>query len=70
MTFYGHSFVAQPDGRVIAEAGEGEQVLLARLDVDRIARTRTLSLFYRDRRPETYRDLLRQVAGDEAPTTE
>ncbi len=70
MTFYGHTFVAQPDGRVIAEAGEGEQVLLARLDADRIARTRTLSLFYRDRRPETYRDLLRQVVEDEAPPAE
>jgi len=61
MTFYGHSFVAQPDGRVIAEAGGSEEIVLARLDAERIARTRTLSLFYRDRRPETYGGILRQT---------
>jgi N-carbamoylputrescine amidase len=65
MIFYGHSFVAQPDGRLVAEAGEAPQVLLARLDAERIARTRTLSLFYRDRRPETYRDILRQVVEED-----
>ncbi len=65
MPFYGHSFVAQPDGRVIAEAGEDEEIVLARLDADRIARTRTLSLFYRDRRPETYGGILRQTLEDD-----
>ncbi len=65
MAFYGHSFVAQPDGRVIAEAGEDEEIVLARLDPERITRTRTLSLFYRDRRPATYGGILRQTLDGE-----
>lgn len=64
MTFYGHSFVVQPDGRAVAEAGGDEDVLLSRLDAERIARTRTPSLFYRDRRPETYGGILSGVLAD------
>ena len=32
ITFFGHSFIADPFGRYIAEAGEGEEVLVARCD--------------------------------------
>ena len=32
ITFFGHSFIADPFGRYLAEAGEGEEILIARCD--------------------------------------
>jgi N-carbamoylputrescine amidase len=59
MTFYGGSFVADPMGVVIAELGADEGLLEVSLDLDAIARVREISTFFRDRRPETYRDIAR-----------
>ncbi len=59
MTFYGRSFVADPMGAVIAEAGTEEGLLEATLDLDAIDRAREISTFFRDRRPDTYDDLTR-----------
>lgn len=59
MTYYGGSFVADPFGEVLARAGEGPDLVLADLDFDRLAELRNLLHFFRDRRVDTYRDLLR-----------
>ena len=57
LTFAGESFVCAPDGRVIAQAGQGtEEVLLADLDLGLVARSHARQLFLRHRRPELYAD--------------
>jgi predicted amidohydrolase len=57
LTFAGESFVCDPEGRVIARAGEGtEEILLCDLDLDRVAHSHARRLFLRDRRPELYGD--------------
>lgn len=37
---YGHSLVADPNGNIIAEAGEGEEILYAELDKDLLSKSR------------------------------
>ena len=55
LTFAGESFVADPDGRVIARAKTLEDdLLIVDLDLSQIARSHAKKLFFRDRRPELY----------------
>ena len=50
-------FVCSPDGEVIARAGRGEeQVLHAKLEIERVDASHARQLFLRDRRPELYAD--------------
>lgn len=63
LTFYGGSFVADPMGAVLAEAGSDEGLVEATLDLGEIARVRAVSTFFRDRRPETYGLLLTTGSG-------
>jgi N-carbamoylputrescine amidase len=54
-TFYGSSFIAGPTGEKIAEAErDGEAVLVAGFDLDKIRRQRDAWGVFRDRRPELY----------------
>lgn len=62
--FWGHSFVVDPFGRVIAEAGEDEEVLVCDLDLDLIAETRKWWPFFRDRRIDSYGDLQKRWVQD------
>jgi N-carbamoylputrescine amidase len=58
-TFYGSSFVADPSGEVIAEAGrEDEAIVHAEVDLAYARRFRAGFGFFRDRRPDLYRSLL------------
>jgi N-carbamoylputrescine amidase len=53
--FYGSSFIADPTGAKVAEAGEdGEAVLTARFDLARNEELRNNWFVFRDRRPELY----------------
>lgn len=63
--FWGHSFVADPMGRIIAEAGEGEQVLIADLDLSAIEHTRKWWPFFRDRRIDAYDGMTRRWAAED-----
>jgi len=54
ITFYGHSFIADPTGEILASAGESEDVLIASFDLDAIAIQRAAWGVFRDRRPELY----------------
>lgn len=55
MTFYGSSFIADETGQVLAQAGRnGEEIILAQLDLDAAAKRRVEWGVYRDRRPELY----------------
>jgi len=59
--FWGHSFIAGPQGEVIACAGDGEpEVLLAELDLARSEDVRRIWPFLRDRRIDAYHDLVRR----------
>lgn len=61
--FWGHSFVADPFGVVVAQAGQGEEVLLAECDLGRLDTVRTAWPFFRDRRIDAYGDLERRWVG-------
>jgi N-carbamoylputrescine amidase len=52
--FWGHSFVADPFGVVLAEAGEGEETLVVNCDLSRIEWVRRNWPFFRDRRIDAY----------------
>lgn len=55
LEFAGESFVCDPRGKVIAEAGAGtEEILFADLDLAGLERCAGRRLFMRDRRPELY----------------
>jgi N-carbamoylputrescine amidase len=58
--FWGHSFIADPYGRVIAEAGEGAEVLVADCDLGLIEQARRGWPFLRDRRIDAYAGLERR----------
>ena len=53
--FYGHSFICDERGDMLAEFGAKETgVLTATLDLARVKRHRAAFGFFRDRRPELY----------------
>lgn len=58
LEFWGHSFVCDPMGRMIVEAGEGEEVLVVPCDLGLIAEQRHAWPFFRDRRIDAYDGLL------------
>ncbi|HEY5957550.1 MAG TPA: nitrilase-related carbon-nitrogen hydrolase, partial [Polyangiaceae bacterium] len=56
--FWGHSFVCDPSGRVLVEAGEDEETLIVEIDRAAIAEQRRWWPFFRDRRIDAYDGLL------------
>ena len=59
LTFYGHSFIADPTGAVVEQADDRtEAVLLHSFDLDAIRRYRQAWGLFRDRRPALYGRLL------------
>jgi N-carbamoylputrescine amidase len=59
--FWGQSFVADPFGRVLAQASSTEEeILVVDCDLEEIERTRRLWPFLRDRRIDAYDGLLRR----------
>ena len=60
LTFFGHSFIADPSGRVIASAGEEPAILTATCDPALVEATRRNWPFLRDRRIDAYGPILRR----------
>ncbi len=61
--FYGSSFIADARGDKVAELGRADEgVIVARFELDALARTRAAWGFFRDRRPELY-DVLTTADG-------
>jgi N-carbamoylputrescine amidase len=58
--FFGHSFVSDPFGRIIAEAGTDPEVLVADVDPGLIEYTRRNWPFLRDRRIDAYGPILKR----------
>ncbi|MBM3268741.1 MAG: acyltransferase [Candidatus Sericytochromatia bacterium] len=57
--FYGQSYFCNPRGQLIAEGcRDKDEVVVADLDLDMIKEVRNVWQFYRDRRPETYREMV------------
>lgn len=60
MDFYGRSFVSDPWGNLIAEGKRNEEdLIVAELDLDEIKRARDILQFHRDRRVDSYGELLK-----------
>ena len=58
--FYGHSYFVDPRGRFLVEASEDkDELVTAEMDLDLIEEVRRTWQFYRDRRPETYADMVK-----------
>ena len=58
-TYYGASVFIDPIGEIVAQAGDGEEVLVAELAPARLEEVRSVWPFYRDRRPDAYATLVR-----------
>ena len=57
--FYGQSYFCDPRGQIIAEAPrDADALIVADLDLDMIRQVRNTWQFYRDRRPDTYDELV------------
>jgi len=57
--FWGHSFVAGPQGEIIAQASdESEEILYAEIDMERSEDVRRIWPFFRDRRIDAFGDIV------------
>ncbi|HVX42134.1 MAG TPA: carbon-nitrogen hydrolase [Gemmatimonadaceae bacterium] len=61
--FFGHSFIADPFGRILAEAGTEPEILIAKCDPRLIEDTRRNWPFLRDRRIDAYAPILSRYLG-------
>jgi predicted amidohydrolase len=53
--FFGHSLVVDPWGEVLAEAGEGEELITVEVDPAKVEEARRNIPILQDRRPDVYR---------------
>lgn len=59
LTFYGTSFIADPWGEIVAEAQTtNDEIIQAEINLNEVKRARDILQFHRDRRPDSYRELL------------
>lgn len=57
--FYGTSYFVNPRGQILAEASEDkDELVVADMDFEQIEEVRRVWQFYRDRRPETYDEMI------------
>jgi N-carbamoylputrescine amidase len=68
LDFYGSSFIVDPYGRILAQAGRsGNEVLVAELDLDQRRDWLELFPFFATRRPDTYGSLADALINKRAP---
>ena len=60
--FWGNSFVAGPQGEMLARAGEQDEILLTEINLERSEEVRRWWPFLRDRRIDAYPDLMKLFA--------
>ncbi len=53
--FNGHSLVVDPLGKIVEQAGEQEELVVASLDLDSIDQVRGQIPVFEDRRPDLYK---------------
>ncbi len=60
--FYGTSYFCDPRGNFLAMGSEeADELVTAEMDLDQLEEVRRTWQFYRDRRPETYDDMVKQL---------
>jgi len=59
--FWGDSFVTGPFGKILAQAGEDEEILIAECDLSIIEKQRRTWPFLRDRRIDAYDGILKRL---------
>ncbi|MCD6121925.1 MAG: acyltransferase [Spirochaetales bacterium] len=60
--FYGASYFVDPRGKIIAQASEDkDELVVADIDLDEIREVRDGWQFFRDRRPEMYKEICQQM---------
>jgi N-carbamoylputrescine amidase len=60
--FYGTSYFVDPRGNFLATASEdGDELIVADMDLGMIEEVRRVWQFYRDRRPDSYQDMVKQL---------
>jgi N-carbamoylputrescine amidase len=58
--FYGSSYFVNPRGKIIAQASEDkDELVTGDMDMEMVREVRNLWQFFRDRRPETYAELVK-----------
>jgi N-carbamoylputrescine amidase len=63
LEFFGHSFIADPFGRLIADGGEHDEILIAEVQPALIEEVRRNWPFLRDRRVDAYGPLTQRWLG-------
>ena len=57
--FYGQSYFCNPRGQIMAEASrDQDELVVADLDLDMVREVRNVWQFFRDRRPDSYEELV------------
>lgn len=64
LEFWGGSFVADPNGRILAKAGQTEETLIVSCDLGQVDVVRTHWPFLRDRRIDAYQGLTKRYLDD------
>lgn len=64
ITFWGRSFVAGPFGQMLAQAGKAEEILSVEIDLSKIEKQRQVWPFFRDRRIDTYKPILKRFIDE------
>jgi len=60
--FYGNSYFVDPRGQIIACGSEdNDELIVTEMDLDLIEEVRRTWQFYRDRRPDSYEDMVKQL---------
>src|SRR3981189_2002609 len=60
--FYGHSYFVGPRGQILAEGSEDDdELIVGELNLDLIEEVRRTWQFFRDRRPESYADMVKEL---------
>ncbi len=59
LTFYGKSFITDNTGKIVCEAEKDEEIIYAEFDFDELSKSRLEWGLFRDRRPETYKDIVK-----------
>ncbi|MGH7213331.1 MAG: carbon-nitrogen hydrolase [Tepidisphaeraceae bacterium] len=66
--FWGQSFVASPNGQIVAKASvDEEEVMVVPIDLEKVEFSRTHWPFLRDRRIDAYGDLTKRFVDDAVP---
>ena len=64
LSFWGNSFICDPLAEVLASAKKEEKILYAEVDLSQVGETRSTWPFLRDRRIDTYKEVLTRASEE------